>query len=94
MGRYIQSIETQGSSHRLIAKKTIAHDDVSHIAMARKILKKMIDIARRIKLTVNFNATTLKFDEKFAIHFHITSYSATFAQGRNFIIFHLSSLIR
>ena len=34
-------------------KKTIAHDDVSHGTMARKILKKIIDLAMRIDLTLS-----------------------------------------
>ena len=36
---------TNGSRRKLNAKKTIAHDDFTHGAMARKILKKIIDLA-------------------------------------------------
>ena len=36
----------------LDVKKTIAHDDVTHDAMARKILKKITDLTTRIELTL------------------------------------------
>ena len=49
--------------------------------MARKILKKIIDLATRIELTVNFNATTLKLPEKLNDPF---SHVFIFAQGHGF----------
>ena len=48
-----QSILTKGSRRKLNAKKTIAHNDVNHDAMAHKTLKKIIDVATRIELTLS-----------------------------------------
>ena len=46
---YTQCIETNESICKLNAKKKIAHDDVTHGAMARKIFKKIIvNLAKRI----------------------------------------------
>ena len=77
-----QSIQTKGSRRKLNAKKIIAHDDVTHGAIALKILKKILDLAMQIKLAVNINATTLKLAEKFD---HLFSYlflfHIIFAQG-------------
>ena len=47
-----QSILTK-ESRRKLAKKTIAHNDVNHDAMAHKTLKKIIDVATRIELTLS-----------------------------------------
>ena len=54
--------------------------------MARKILKKIIDLATPIELTlVNFNATTLKLTEKFDNSFsHLFIFRNIFAQGHGF----------
>ena len=41
---------TEVDASELNAKKTIAHDDVTHGATARKILKKNNDSATRIEL--------------------------------------------
>ena len=38
---------------KLNAKETIAHDEVSDGAMARKILKKIIDLSARIELILS-----------------------------------------
>ena len=66
------------------AKKTIAHDDVTHGAMARKILKIIIDLATRIE-TVNFNAATMKLAEKFDHPFsHLFIFRNIVAQGHRF----------
>ena len=63
---------------QLDAKKTIARDDVTQRAMARKILKE-------IELTVNFNVTTLKLAEKFDHNFsHTFTFGNIFVQGRGF----------
>ena len=43
---------TNGSRRKLNAKETIPHDDVTHGAMPRKILKKIIHLATRIELTL------------------------------------------
>ena len=60
-------------------KKTIAHDDVTQRATARKILKKIIDLATRIELTLSIlmprPGNLLKNS---IIHFHICSYFATY----------------
>ena len=65
--------------------KTIAHDDVTHGAMALKAIKKIIDVATGIELTVNFNATTLKLAEKFDRSFsHLFIFRNIFAQGHGF----------
>ena len=48
-----QSIYTKGSRRNLKGKKTIAHDDVTHGAIVYKILKKIIDLATRIELTLS-----------------------------------------
>ena len=53
-----QSIQTKGSRRKLNANKTIAHDDATPGGRARNILEKIIDLATRIELTDNFNATT------------------------------------
>ena len=45
---YTESIETKESRRKLNEKKTIAHDDVTLRATARKILKKIIDLATGI----------------------------------------------
>ena len=67
------------------AKKNTAHDDVTHDAMARKILMNIIDLATRIELTLNFNATTLKRAEKFDHPFsHLFIFHNIFAQGHGF----------
>ena len=53
--------------------------------MARNILKKIIDLAMGIELTVNFNATTLKLAEKFDHPFsHLFIFRNIFAQGHGF----------
>ena len=53
--------------------------------MARKILKKIIDLGTRIGLTVNFNATPLKLAEKFDHPFsHLFKFRYVFAQGDGF----------
>ena len=78
------------------------HDDVTHGVIVLDIFKKIIDLAKRIELTVNFNATTLKPAEKFGHPFsHLFIFGHIFSgsrvrscDGRNFIIFHLSSPIR
>ena len=46
---HTQRIQTKGSRRKFNAKKAIAHDDVTHGAMARKILKKIIELATRIE---------------------------------------------
>ena len=48
----------------------IAHGDITHGAMTHKMLKKMIDWATQIELTVNFNATTPTLAEKFNHSFY------------------------
>ena len=52
VGDLNQSILTKGSRCKLNAKKTIAHDDVTWRATARKIVKKIIDLASQIELTL------------------------------------------
>ena len=80
-----QSILSKGSKHKLNAKKAIAHDKVTHGARARKILKKIIDLATKIKLTVNLNAMTLKLADKFNHPFsHLFIFCNIFAQGHWF----------
>ena len=82
-GRIHQSIYTKRSRRKLNAKKIIAHDDVTHGAMARKILKKIIDLATRIELTLSVNiiTTTKKLAEKLDHLFsHLFIFSNIFAQ--------------
>ena len=44
----------------------MAHDDVTFGLMARMMLKKINGLVTRIELTpANFNATTMKFTDKF-----------------------------
>ena len=64
----------------------MARGDVTHGAMARKILKKINGLKMRVELTGNFNTTTLKLAEIFDHPFsHSTcSYSATFIHGGDF----------
>ena len=63
----------------------MARDDITLQGTARKILKKIIDLAMRIELTVNFNATTLKLAEKFDHSFsHLFIFRNIFAQGHGF----------
>ena len=67
-------------------QKTIAHDDVTHGAVAHKILKKIIDLAMRIELTLSILMPwSWNSMSNLTIHFHICSYSATFfAHGHGF----------
>ena len=54
-------------------------------SLACKILKKIIDLATQIELTVNFNATNLKLVEKFDHPFsHLFIFRNIFAQGHGF----------
>ena len=75
----VQSMLTKGSRRKLNAKKTIAHDDVTHGAMARKILKKIIDLPTRIELTLSVLMPRPKnLMRNSTIYFYICSYSATY----------------
>ena len=72
---YYQSMLTNGSRRKLNAKKTKAHDDVTHGTMA---LKKIIDLATRIELTLWILVPrSWNLLRNSTIHFHICSYSAT-----------------
>ena len=64
----------------------MAHDD-THSAMARKILKKIIDLVRLSEFinSVYFNATTLKLAEKVEHTFsHLFIFCSVFPQGHGF----------
>ena len=50
---FTTKVLTERSRHMLNAKKTIAHNDVTHDAMVHKTLKKIIDVATRIELTLS-----------------------------------------
>ena len=75
--------------HRLrevVTSSTIAHDNGTHGAMARKILNKNHSFgnANRIN-SVNFNATTLKLAAKFDHQFsHLFIFRNIFVQGHGF----------
>ena len=76
--RFIQSILAIGSRRKLNAKKTLAHDDVTHGAMAHKIFIKINDVATRIKLTLSIlTPRPWNLLRNSTIHFHICSYSTT-----------------
>ena len=61
------------------------HDDVTHGVIVLHIFKKIIDLAKRIELTVNSNATTLKPAEKFDHPFsHLFIFGHIFEQGHEF----------
>ena len=77
--RLNQSILTKGSWCKLNAKKTIAHDAITHCAMVWKILQKIIDLATQIELTLSILMIWLwNLLRNLSIHFHNGSYSATY----------------
>ena len=85
---YVESrrIDKGRYRRRLNTNKMLAHDDVTHGAMARLILKKIHHLATRIKLTLSIlNAMTLKLIEKFDHPFsHLFMFSNISAQGHGF----------
>ena len=72
-GRANQSILTKRSRCKLNAKKTIAHDNVTWRATARKIVNSQIELTLLILIARLWN-----FPRNSTIYLHVCSYSATY----------------